>query len=311
MAITLQELERSSTVSTNLLILAESVAAGQISEHTRRAYLSDMKQFAGFLVMLGRVHPNNTGAVRREDVLEFRAWLIGQGYAPATINRRLSAVRSTFHEAVQRGIIDADPASGVRGHRQDRMASSTTTPSIDQVRALLQCVEGSDPQAVRDRALIYVLAGMGLRRDEAVRLTVNDLQQDGEYTVLTVRGKGAKVRRPVVPETVLVAVRQLVKRFHLTDGAPLFQSIRGGHLSGQALSGNGVYTILARRYKEAGIECCSPHSLRHFSITHQLHEGADIYRVQRFHGHADPRQTQAYDARRNDLESSPARMVKI
>lgn len=282
--------------------------AGQLSPQTRRAYQTDLSHFVGFM------GTPDLSAVRREDIYRYRARLVEQGYAPATVNRRMSAVRQLFGEAVRHGLIDSNPAEGVKGYKSEGNYSTTKCPTEDQVRALLNSLEGDSPLDRRDRAMVYLTATLGLRRDEVTRLTVDSLVEDQGVWCLEIRGKGNKRRREAIPDSALIAVRQWIEAAGLEGQSPLFPSITkngGWHIGTAPMTGNGVWYVLSRRMQAVGIEGCSPHSLRHFAITYLLTHGMELWRVQRLAGHSDPSTTQRYNQARQDHDNSARRYVRF
>lgn len=282
--------------------------AGQLSEHTARAYISDVKQFVTWY------GSPDISTVKREDILRFRGWLVEQ-FKPATVNRKLSAVRQLMSEAVLRGVIGTNPTDSIKGHRMEGQYSSTKAPTVAQVRALLSAVEGDSLIAVRDCALISMLCRLGLRRDEAARLTIGSIGENQGHIVINIRGKGNKERQLKLIGPALAAVRRLVGAIGGGPETPLFQEVkRNGsiyYMTGQALTGNGIYYIVTRRMAAAGIEGCSPHSLRHFFITECRRNGCDLHKAQRAAGHADPRTTERYDRSWQDLDDSATDYINV
>lgn len=272
--------------------------AGQLSRNTSRAYQGDIRMFLEWAAT------RDLDRITREDVYRYRAWLLKR-YRPATVNRRLSSVRQLFAEAMRHRMLDHNPVEGIKGCKLDPTASTTKAPSLEQVRLMIELIEGNGFRAVRDRALIYLLAGMGLRCEEAVSLRVEHFGQDQGFCVVDVTGKGNKTRRLPVPEPVLLAVRPLAKR--VIEGF-LF---RADPRIDQPIITRTAYNVVVKRMGAAGIEQCSPHSLRHFMATDAFRQGADLYRVQRALGHADPRTTQRYDRSRDDLDNSISGLVRI
>lgn len=281
--------------------------AGQLSPHTARAYTADLEQFAGFVAC-------DLAAVRREDLFRYRAWLMGQ-YAPATVNRKLAAVRQLYAEAVRHGVLLHSPADGLRGCRGEGNYRATKSPSDEQVRALLDSLKADGTvYGSRDLAMLYVMVGMGLRREEVSLLTVGSISEHSGHEVLEVIGKGNKRRRLTMPIGVSAAVRAwLGVRFEGTPppDAPLFPEIKnkGQWIGRRALTPNGIYYVTLRRFQAAGIEGCSPHSCRHYFLTYVLTHGASLYQTQQMAGHTDPRTTEGYLHTAEGLDSSAASFV--
>lgn len=282
--------------------------AGQLSDNTRKAYSTDIRQFLDWF------GSNDLALVCRDDIHRYRAWLVDH-FEPASVNRKLSSIRQLFREAVLQRIIDASPAEGIKGHKVDSSYSSTKSPSKEQLMKLIESMSGPELVDIRDKAIIYVMATMGLRRQEVVDLVVSDIQEDQGYSVLCVTGKGNKRSRNPIPPNTLAAVRALIDVANLKGREPLFQGIRnvGGacRLTGKALHANGLVHVIKARFESAGIKDCSPHSLRHFCITEMLRNGCDIYKAQRWVRHADPRTTERYDRAQDDLSNSAASYIGL
>ena len=157
-----------------------------LSPHTIAAYRRDLGQFVLFCERLGR---NELRDVDRRTVRRFIAHLSTRGYAPRSVARKASAVRSFLSDCARREMIDANPAAGVPQPRRPgtlprAIPSSTLGSLLDQLTA-------DDPVALRDRALLELLYGTGLRVSEVASLRVNDVRR---RTTITVVGKGAKER---------------------------------------------------------------------------------------------------------------------
>lgn len=289
---------------------SESWLAGQLSPNTTRAYTADIRQFVAF------IGHRDLAAVRRTDLLRYLQLLTGKvdvgDYSPKTVNRKLSAVRQLFAEAVRHELIDRSPADGIRGYKSEGNFSPTKAPAVEQVIALLDSLDTDALQDVRDRAILYVMFGMGLRREEVADLRASDLSEHEGQAVLDALGKGSKRRRQAVPHTVLAAVRRWQAMTGIVDYDALFQPFPlNGECrpTGSSLTPNGLYDIVMRRFRAAGWTDCSPHSARHFFITYVIKHGASIFQAQQMAGHADPRTTERYIRSSDDLANSAAKFI--
>ncbi len=165
--------------------------------------------------------------------------------------------------------------------------------SRDEVGKLLEQPLGTEPAALRDRALLELMYACGLRASEAIELDVGDL--DLEECILRARGKGSKERLVPVGSTAIKAVLAYLQRGRpqlvgLRHEKRLFVNHRGGGLTRQ-----GLYKIVQRHAADAGLEDrMSPHTLRHTFATHLLAGGCDLRSVQEMLGHADVATTQLY-----------------
>lgn len=238
-----------------------------------------------------------------QDVVRLRAYLVSQGLALRTVNRYLSALRCVLREAWRLGYIDreayerAADVSGVRG----RTLARGRVLGMPEVRRLLAACDTSTPVGARDGAVIAVLVGSGLRREELCGLRLCDLNMRSGRLMVQ-RGKG---RRPRVVWVVsgLEWIRGWLAHRGCENG-PLFLHARGGSVQRSPLSGRAVHRIIEVRAKQAGIEKCGPHDLRRTFATTLLDKGVDLLAVQRLLGHSSPETTAIYD-RRSELGLRP------
>jgi integrase/recombinase XerD len=188
-------------------------------------------------------------------------------------------------------MIADDPTVHLRAPKQSRRLPQVLTRG--EVARLLEQPKGTEPAALRDRALLEVMYACGLRASEAIGLELMDV--DVDEGVLRARGKGSKERVVPIGQAALKALRIYLERGRpkLVKGAPevhLFVNFRGGHLTRQ-----GLYKIVRRHAETAGLaDRMSPHTLRHTFATHLLSGGCDLRSVQEMLGHADVSTTQLY-----------------
>jgi len=277
-----------------------------LSKHTRTAYSSDI---AAFWLWFGA---EDVSLVTREDCHRWLGSLKATDLRPASINRKLAAVRGMLVEAVRYGIRPDNPFVGIKGFKASGISTRTNVPTVDQVVALMGSIGNETLIDVRDRAVIYLAGGLGMRREEIVDVTLDSLQQTQGKTVLTIVGKGSKTRRNALDPNpnLLDAVRQWIARGRIRPGAALIQGVVHGKANGRALHPSSIYAIIDKRLAAAGLAGFHPHSFRGFFITEALKE-CDIYKVQRAVGHSDPRTTQGYDQARDDVEDSASGYVRI
>jgi integrase/recombinase XerD len=262
-----------------------------LARNTLDAYRTDLLQYGAFLNGRGR------GATDAEhaDIADFLADLAtGQGQppcSPATINRKTACLRSFYRHLRREELIDADPTAALSPPTKSRKLPRVLTYA--EVKRLLESVGEGDPIALRDRALLEVMYGCGLRASEAVGLDVNEV--DLRRGFVRPHGKGNKERIVPLGREAAAAITR-----YLRSGRPeligsrqqsrLFVNFRGGPLTRQ-----GLYKIIKRHAKEVGLEGrMSPHTLRHSFATHLLSGGCDLRSVQEMLGHADVATTQLY-----------------
>jgi integrase/recombinase XerD len=262
-----------------------------LSRNTLEAYRSDLLQFGRFLDGRGTSAARATSA----DVADFLAALAGDGgkaASPATVHRKAACLRSFFRHLRREEIRDSDPTATLTAPRRGRKLPQVLTRA--EVARVLEQPGGTEPAAVRDRALLELMYACGLRASEAIELAVADV--DLEDRVLRARGKGSKERLVPVGQAAARAVRAYLERGRpaLVGGNPverhLFVNFRGGPLTRQ-----GLYKIVRRHAASAGLAGrMSPHTLRHSFATHLLAGGCDLRSVQEMLGHADVSTTQLY-----------------
>jgi site-specific recombinase XerD len=258
---------------------------------TRRSYASDLGQLVEWLA--GRT--GALAALDRSTVRAFAADLGHRGYAPATLARKLSTLRTLCRYLTERGVLDADPTRLLPGPRRRRRLPRSLR--LDEVMAVLAAAAGSEPQQLRDRAIFELLYGCGLRSQELVDLELGDLHQGDAQTL--VRGKGGKMR--VVPwgEEAAAAVRRYLERGRGLLATGSGEPGRGGgrlllSRSGRPLLTSDIRRIVLKYCRIAGIEPASPHMLRHAYATHMLERGADLRAIQELLGHSSVATTQVY-----------------
>jgi integrase/recombinase XerD len=262
-----------------------------LSRNTLEAYRSDLQQYGSFLA--GRkldplaVAPSDVAAY----VSELAMGRAGRAPAPATLQRKIACLRSFYRHLRRERLLDHDPTADVRPPRS--RARLPKVLSRDEVALLLAQPAGTRPAALRDRALLETMYACGLRASEAIDLELSELDVDAG--ILHARGKGSKER--IVPIGTK-AVDSL--RAYLAKGRPKLVGLREEkrvfvNLRGTGLSRQGLYKIVQRHARTAGLEHrMSPHTLRHTFATHLLSGGCDLRSLQEMLGHADIGTTQIY-----------------
>ena len=279
-----------------------------LSRNTLDAYRTDLLQFGRFL------EQRDVSALEAQprDIAEFLEALAKGGAAgnggaaapggdasararppasPATIHRKSACLRSFYRHLRRDGLLEGDPTATLSTPRRARKLPQVLTRG--EVEKLLSQPRGTEPSALRDRALLEMMYACGLRASEAIGLELMDV--DVEEGVLRARGKGSKERIVPIGQAALKALRIYLERGRpgLVKDAPethLFVNFRGGQLTRQ-----GLYKIVQRHAKTAGLaDQMSPHTLRHTFATHLLAGGCDLRSVQEMLGHADVSTTQLY-----------------
>ncbi|HSJ95338.1 MAG TPA: tyrosine recombinase [Gaiellaceae bacterium] len=269
--------------------------AARRSPRTVDAYRRDLAALAAF----------RGGPVRQAGVGDLERWIAGMrasGLAPSTIARRVSAVRAYFRHLVLIGSEATNPAASLQLPRRPRKLPRALSPA--ETERLIEAASATTPRSRRDRALVELLYGAGLRVSEAVGLEKGAVDLD--QRIVRVLGKGGKERLVPLGRPAAEAVRRYLAlgRPHLDRRyrPELFLNARGGPLTRA-----GAFLILRKLAEKAGLEPerVHPHLLRHSFATHLLEGGADLRSVQEMLGHADLGTTERYthvsDRRRRDV----------
>ena len=274
------------------LLLWLSAERGR-AEGTISAYRRDLRTYVAWLRTQGRA----LDEVTEEDLSAFIASLRDRELAPASVARTMVPVRALHRFLADEGGAPTDPGAHLELPRVPKGLPKALTE--EEVGRLLDAPVGDRPAVLRDRAMLEVLYGTGVRVSELVGLSIGDVDLDS--ALLRAFGKGSKER--IVPIGV-PAVRSLVAWFgpegrprmapaqwrRRGDAEAVFLNVRGGRLSRQ-----GAWDVLRRYARLVDLEGkLTPHVLRHSCATHMLDHGADIRAVQELLGHASISTTQVY-----------------
>ena len=272
-----------------------ALSAVRLAPRTVEAYRRDLFALADWL-------EHSPASVTTEELERYLAELRAAGLSGATITRRVASLRSLFRHLVLIGAADANPAADLDLPRRARRLPRVLSPS--EVERLIDAAAGTTPRTLRDRALVELLYGAGLRVGEAVGLDKGGVDLD-QRLVRTI-GKGGKERVVPVGRQAVEALRRYLGRGrpHLDrrHRPELFLNAQGGPLTRA-----GAFLILRKLAAKAGLEPerVHPHLLRHSFATHLLEGGADLRSVQEMLGHADLATTELYthvtDRRRREL----------
>ena len=259
-----------------------------LSPRTQEAYQRDLLRFAEYAEAKGATAPPDiTARLLREYVYHLK----DLGLSPASIRRNVSAIRTYFRFLTGDGVVVRDPSERLETPKRWRTLPDVLT--VDEVKQLLASPTLHDTLVFRDRALLELAYGAGLRVSEWISLGVRDLLlEDG---LVRVFGKGSKERLVPIGRSAIGAaaiyLRELRPKLEKGEGkGVLFLNARG-----RPLTRMGAWKILRGHVERAGItKHVSPHTLRHSFATHLLEGGADLRAVQEMLGHVDIATTQIY-----------------
>lgn len=270
-----------------------------LSDNTLNAYRNDLLNLLRWLSNLKICISD----AKREHLLEYLSYRVGEGTQPRSAARLLSSIRRFYRYQLRQGLLNSDPTEKIEFPKLGRKLPSVLTE--DEVDRLLGAPDVQRPQGIRDRAMLEVLYACGLRVSELITIEMH--QVNLRAGILLITGKGNKERLVPFGEQA----GEWLERY-LADGRPhllkksqdsnvLFVSNRGAGMTRQAF-----WHVIKRHAQTVGIsKPLSPHTLRHAFATHLLNHGADLRVVQMLLGHSDLSTTQVYthvaQARLQDL----------
>ncbi|MET3576454.1 site-specific tyrosine recombinase XerD [Bhargavaea ullalensis] len=262
----------------------------QLADNTVESYRRDLR---GYLRHLAEsTDAGSLDGVSRQDIIEYLKVLEADGKSARTISRHISSIRSFHQFLVREQITTGDPTVQLDLPKLEMKLPRVL--SVEEVDALISAPDRSKPTGVRDRAMLEMLYGTGMRVSECIGMNTGDVHLTMGFA--RVFGKGGKERIIPLGRTALDAVSvylnearpQLLKGGRAQDA--LFVNARGGRLSRQ-----GVWKLLNEHARTAGItKELTPHILRHSFATHLVENGADLRAIQEMLGHADISTTQIY-----------------
>ncbi len=272
------------------------------SEHTRRAYARALTDFVGWFQESG--HSGLSKAAVNAHVTALRAG----GTSASSINQRLTAIRKLASEAADNGLIDYATAQAIAKAEGVRSAGKRLGNwlSKQDAQALLDTPSEVTTKGIRDRAILAVLLGCGLRREECARLRVEHIQQrEGRWVLVDLIGKRNKMRSVPMPSFAKAAVDSWCKVAGITSGA-LFLSIRkGGNIQREGMSSQAIRDAVAECSEGLGLTNVAPHDLRR-SFAKLAHKGGStIDQIQLSLGHSSIQTTERYLGVTQNLHSAP------
>jgi integrase len=275
-------------------LVIDSVA----SPHSRRAYGKALDDFLAWYAAEPR------GAFSKALLQAYRSRLEAQGLAPSTINVRLAALRKLAAEAADNGLLDPVLAAGiskVRGARQLGVRAGNWL-TLEEARLLLAAPDSRTLKGKRDRAILAVLIGCGLRRSEMVALTVEHLdKRDAHWVILDLVGKGSRRRTVPIPRWVKFSIDTWTEAAGIGEGK-LFRAVdKSGRVWGSGLTEKVIWWTVLAYTRPLGFRNLAPHDLRRTCAKLCRASGGDLEQIQLLLGHASIQTTERYLGTRQDL----------
>ena len=271
------------------------------SQHTKRAYSRALTDFMIWHRTTGQ--SGFSKAIVQAHVTALR----DSGVSASSINQRLTAIRKLAQELADNGVIDHSMAQAigrVEGVRKEgkRLGNWLTQAQAQQ---MLTLPDVSTVKGLRDRAILAVLLGCGLRREECADLTVEHIQQrEGRWVVVDLVGKRSKTRSVPMPSWAKYAIDAYLLAAAIVDG-PLFRSVRrGGHIQADGMTAQAVFDVVKLYAQQIGVDV-RPHDLRR-TFAKLAHKGnSPIEQIQLSLGHSSVQTTERYIGVQQDLTSAP------
>ena len=258
-----------------------------LSENTGESYGYDITKFMDYLQ--GR---KSVVEVEADDLHEFVCCLQDLGVSVASQARIISGIKSFYKFLKLEGFIDKNPTTLLETPHRGRQLPTVLT--VEEIDAVIECIDMSKPEGIRNRAIIETLYGCGLRVSELVDLRISNIYADEGYVVVI--GKGDKQRLVPISQVAL----DLIEEYRVSERAAL--SIKQGeedfvflNRRGSRLSRVMIFYIIKDLCELAGIKKnVSPHTLRHSFATHLLEGGANLRAIQQMLGHESITTTEIY-----------------
>jgi site-specific recombinase XerD len=291
------------TLSPIIQLVTNSVS----SENSRRAYGRALADFLAWYDGQGRPGLN------KATVNAYKAELLSRGQSPASVNLTLSAIRKMATEAADNGMLDPTIAAGI-GRVSGVSQKGTRTGnwlSKDQAQALINTPDTGTLKGLRDRAILAVMIGAGLRRSEVANLTFNHVQQrEGRWVIVDLVGKGGRVRTVPIPSWVKVAIDTWAKGAAIRRGRIFRPVNKGGRLEGDSITPQAVYNVVAA-YAETAALGVAAHDLRRTFAKLAHKGGAALEQIQLTLGHASIKTTERYLGLDQNLTTAPCDVLGL
>ncbi|MGX7162659.1 tyrosine recombinase XerC [Enterococcus massiliensis] len=260
------------------------------SDKTQKAYQEDFEDFSDFLKNSG---DGDFLTIDHRDVRVYLSFLNEKEYSRNTISRKIASLRSFYQYLLKQEIIEENPFTYI--HLKKRTGKLPRFLYEKEMAALFDSVEGNQPLQQRNRALLEILYGSGLRVSECAGLQLTDIDRLGE--VLLIRGKGNKERYVPFGSFAQQALETYIEngRVSLMSKKKKTHSVVFVNHLGDPITATGIEYILNQIIKKSSLDSkIHPHMLRHTFATHLLNNGADMRTVQELLGHANLSTTQIY-----------------
>lgn len=273
------------------------------SPESKRAYSRGIESFLNWYQT-----ERPSSGFTKATVQAFRAHLLELELSPSTVNLYMTAIRRLAHEAADNGLMAPELASGigrVKGIRREGVRIGNWL-TARQAEHLINSPDTGTLKGKRDRALLAVMIGCGLRREETAVLTIEHIQQrEARWVIVDMRGKGGRVRSVPMPSWAKAAIDQWTAAAGLSAGRIFRPVNKGDRLCGESMTAQSIFETVKKYAAEIGHEHLAPHDLRR-TFARLAHKGrAALEQIQLSLGHASIQTTERYLGVQQDLTDAP------
>ena len=281
--------------------IIQMVLDGLTSEHSKRAYGKALQDFMTWYQQQGKP------GLSKATVQAYKVILQESGISPATVNQRMSAIRKLAQEAADNGVLDQTMANGiarVKGVKQQGVRTGNWLDR-DQAQELINSPDVTTLKGMRDRAILAVMVGAGLRRSEVAALRVEHIQQrEGRWVILDLVGKGNRVRSVPIPAWSKSAIDAWCQAADIQDGQLFRRVNKGDKLAGSGMTTQAVRDVVIEYSGRLGYQVAA-HDLRRTFAKLAHKGGSGLDQIQLSLGHASIKTTEKYLGVSQDLHDAP------
>ncbi len=289
--------------------LISQLLADKRSQNTKAAYERDLRDFFEVVANAPKPSPQLVAEFLSLDrfaavalVLKYKAYLLQKGLKPATINRRLAAIKSLIKFARKVGKCSYS-LEDIEGER-NQSYRDTTGIDINAFKRVLKQCDRSTPKGKRDYAILHLLWSNALRRNEVASLDVKDFEPNDKTLAILGKGQAQKQIITISEATTQAILTWLNARMSIDPNSPLFVAV-SHNKRGHRITGEALRQLVEGYCVKAGVsKKMSPHRIRHSSITHALDETGDVRKVQKLSRHKKIETVMLYDDNRIDVQGS-------
>ncbi|NPV86927.1 MAG: tyrosine-type recombinase/integrase [Anaerolineae bacterium] len=288
-------------VKDNPQAIISLVIDGLNSPHSKRAYGKALSDFMNWYMAEGKP------GLSKMTVQRYKAVLQGRGLSPSAVNLALSAIRKLGQEAADNGLIEQSLANGVARVKGVKMQGVRAGNWLtrEQAQELLNLPDTTTLKGMRDRAVLAVMIGGGLRRSEVANLKLEQIvQREGRWVIIDLLGKGNRVRTVPIPSWTKAAIDAWTQAAGITSGLVFCAINKGGRLAHEGMTAQAVRDVVVSHGKKMGIHLAA-HDLRRTFARLARKGGAGLDQIQLSLGHASIKTTERYLGVTQDLMDAP------